>query len=128
LVKNPVKARIIFILTIAVAINIFAAPTLRYSGTVRDWSGAPTAGVRMSFYPGFYRGAGDYTEVETDANGGYEIILRPKLSGIFWGATNPTNSIMGRDLKRNLAAIQEFAGTTTNIDLTLQPGITLSGR
>jgi len=34
---------------------------------------------------------------------------------------------MARDLERNLAAVQGFEKTTTNIDLILQPGTTLSG-
>jgi len=97
------KTRIIFALTIAFAVNTFAEPTLRYSGTVRDPSGAPTAGVRVTFYPGQYPGAGKYTELKTDANGRYEIILQKKAPGFFWGHINPTNSIMARDFKKNLA-------------------------
>jgi hypothetical protein len=121
------KTRIIFALTVAVAFNTFAAPTLQYSGTVRDSSGAPAAGVRVELYPGFYIGAGHYTEVKTDANERYEIIQQPELSGLFWGPPNPTNSIMVRDFERDLAAIQEFDRTATNIDLILRPAITLSG-
>src|ERR1035437_2859196 len=121
------KTRIIFALTVAVAFNTFAVPTLRYSGTVRDSSGAPAAGVRVELYPGFYIGAGHYTEVKTDANGRYEIIQQPESSGVFWGHPNPTNSIMARDFQKNLAAIQEFPETTTSIDLILQPAITLTG-
>ncbi len=121
------KTRSIFTLILAVANGTFAQPALHLFGTVRDSSGAPTAGVRVELYPGFYRGAGHYTEVRTDANGRYEIIQLPESSGFFWGHPNPTNSIMARDFERNLAAFQEFDQTTTNMDLVLQPAITLTG-
>jgi len=121
------KTHIVFVLIIASAVNAFAQQVLYCSGTVRDSSGAPVAGVRVELYPGFYIGAGHYTEVKTDANGRYEIIQQPELSGLFSGHPNPTNSIMARDFQKNLAAIQEFPGTTTSIDLILQPAITLTG-
>jgi hypothetical protein len=38
-----------------------------------------------------------------------------------------TNSVMARDAERNLAAFCAFNRTTSNIDLTLQPAVTLSG-
>jgi hypothetical protein len=68
-----------------------------------------------------------YSQVETDANGRYEIFLQTIKSRFFFGHLNLTNSIMARHFERNLAAIQEFVGTPTNIDLTLKPGITLTG-
>jgi hypothetical protein len=113
----------------ALACQAQAAPTyttLRYSGTVRDASGAPAAGVRVEFYPGHYDRAGHYAEVKTDANGRYEIVQQLNPSG-FWGFVNLTNSIMARDFERSLAAIQEFPEATNNIDLILQPAITLKG-
>ena len=46
----------------------------------------------------------------------------------FWsGPISITNFIMIQSLGRNLVAIQEFAELPTNLDLTLQPGITLTG-
>jgi hypothetical protein len=102
----------------------------RIIGTVRNVAGVPAAGVRVTFYPGHYPGASQYTEVKTDAKGRYEIIPQRKFSGggeWFIGLINPTNSIFARDFGKNLAAVQEFDGTTTNINLTLQPAITLSG-
>ncbi len=111
-------------------LTIQLVPAPRISGIVRDPSGAPAVGVRVAYHPGSYPGASEYTEVKTGANGRYELILQQKSSGLwgFWdGPMCMTNFIMARDLEKNLAAIEEFAGTPRNVDLTLQPGITLSG-
>ena len=120
----------VFVLTLAALACHTRADDVnsRITGTVRDLSGAPTARVHVAFYPGFNHELALFSEVETDANGRYEIFVQKKKKGnIFWGHVNLTNSIMARDFERNLAAIQEFVGTTTNIDLTLEPGITLTG-
>jgi hypothetical protein len=107
--------------TTNLAIQLIPAP--RISGVVRDPSGAPAVGVPVSFHPGFYPGASEYTEAKTDANGRYELILQQKSFGpfdYFWdGPMSMTNFIMARDLEKNLAAILEFAGSPSNVDLTL---------
>jgi hypothetical protein len=126
-VYSVMKMRIIFVLAIAFAVNTFAEPILRYSGTVYYPSGKPAAGVHVAFYPGFYWGSGNYAETRTDTNGRYEIIQQPKTSNIMTGPMNPTNSIMASDVKENLAAIRFFDAGVSNVDLTLQPAITLSG-
>ena len=121
-------------------VQIELTPPPRISGTVRDPSGTPADGVHVSFHPGHYPNAPDYAEVMTDENGRYEIKLKlSRETGGWFGSITMTNFVMARDLKRNLAAIQEF-GTSptnfsfrememipTNLDLTLQPGITLTG-
>ena len=124
------KARTIFALTIAVTASSFAQSfgenyyqTTHCTGTVRDLSGAPAAGVRVSFYSAGI-GTG-YAEVKTDSNGRYEIT--PQYSKLGDGPYNPKNTIMARDLERNLAAIEEFTGARTNVDLTLQPAIIITG-
>jgi protocatechuate 3,4-dioxygenase beta subunit len=107
-------------------IELIPPPTI--TGTVRDSSGAPAAGVLVSFLPGEYPDAPDYEEVTTDQNGRYEIILKLSREVLGWdGPINPTNSLLARDLERNLAAIQEFEKIPANLDLDLRPGITLSG-
>src|SRR3989442_1768980 len=126
--KTFVKS--VFILAIAVLACHTRAADMSpiITGTVRDPSGAPAMGVLVGFHPGSYPGASEYIEVKTDANGRYEIILQKKAPELFFaGHINRTNSIMARDLERNLATIQEYAQTATNIDLTLQPAITLTG-
>jgi serine/threonine protein kinase len=107
--------------------TVLAEPILRYSGTVYYPSGKPAAGVPVAFYPGFYWGSGNYAETRTDTNGRYEIIQHPKTSNIMTGPVNPTNSIMAGDVRENLAAIQFFGAGVSNVDLTLQSAITLSG-
>ncbi|HEX3624340.1 MAG TPA: carboxypeptidase-like regulatory domain-containing protein [Verrucomicrobiae bacterium] len=128
------------------SISVQLSPTPRISGIVRDPSGAPAAGALVSFHPGQYPGAPDYAEVKSRANGQYELLLHQKPGGMvdFWcGPMNMTNLIMARDLRRNLAAIREFAmapdftinlwnlnafaNLPARVDLTLRPGITLSG-
>ena len=121
------KVLVMFALAMAFAVNTFGEPTLRYSGTVRYVSGKPAADVNVAFYPGFYSGSGDYVEVATDNNGHYEIIQQLNPFKVMIGPLNPTNSIMASDVKDDLAAVQQFGKTTTNVDLTLQPAITLSG-
>ena len=120
------KTYIVFALTIAIAKSTFAEQVLYCAGTVRYPSGEPAPRVRVEYYPGHHQGAGPYAEVETDVNGRYQIIGLADMT-IYNGIIIETNSIMARDVERNLAAVQEFHTTTTNIDLVLQPAITLSG-
>lgn len=120
------KSCIVFVLIISSAVNTFAEQVLYCSGTVRYPSGAPAAKVRVAYYPGHHQGAGHYTEVRTDKNGRYEVIGQKDMT-LFNGIITEKNSIMARDVERNLAGVQEFYMTTTNVDLVLQPAITLSG-
>ncbi len=120
-------------------IEIQMIPPRHIAGIVRDANGAPTPGVRVSFHPGFYPGAPFYTETRTDENGQYEMTLREESRLVGWdGPINATNFVLAQDFTRNLAAIEEFgiAETNffnskmifpTNLDLTLHPGITISG-
>ena len=115
-------------------------PPPKIAGTVRDLPGVPAAGVLVSFHPGYYPNAPDFAEVMTDENGRYEMKLKlSRVTGFWSGPITSTNFVMARDLKRNLAAIHEFGTSPTNfsfmgmemipsnLDLTLQPGITLTG-
>jgi protocatechuate 3,4-dioxygenase beta subunit len=120
------KTQIIFALTIAIANCALAQQVLYCSGTVRYPSGAPAPGVLVEYYPGHYDGAGHYAEARTDAKGRYEIIGQKDIA-IYYGIIIETNSIMARDVKKNLAAVQEFHMITTNVDLVLQPAIAVSG-
>jgi protocatechuate 3,4-dioxygenase beta subunit len=110
-------------------VRIELTPPPHITGIVRDPSGASAPGVLVAFHPGQYQLSARFPEFTTDENGRYEITLRQESRLFFsWdGPIGPTNYIMARDLGRNLAAIQEFAVVPTNLDLNLQPGITISG-
>jgi len=109
-------------------IQITLTPAPVIAGTVRDASGVPVPGAIISFHPGFYPDAPDYTETTTDNHGRYELRLKISRETEGWdGPISPTNCVLARSLERNLAAIWEFDQIPTNLDLTLQPGIAFSG-
>jgi uncharacterized GH25 family protein len=122
-------------------VRIEMTPPPHVTGIVRDSTGVPAPGVRVSFHPGQYPMAPFNEETSTDENGRYELVIRQdSRTFLSWdGPINPINFIMARDLKRNRATIQELGDINsdpfhqkiepipTNIDLTLQPGVTISG-
>jgi protocatechuate 3,4-dioxygenase beta subunit len=122
-------------------VRIEMIPPPRITGIVRDPNGAPAPGARVSFHPGRYPNAPLYSETNTDENGRYEMVILQESRGFgFWsGPINPISFVMAQDLKRNLATIQELGNTnsdffsakiepiSTNLDLVLQPGITITG-
>src|ERR1019366_7873203 len=107
----------------------FTQQTPHRSGIVRYPDGEPASGVHVTFYPGGYYPDDDYNyhEAITDKKGHYDIIPPKKMSVIYDGPIILTNCIMARDLEKNLAAVQAFSVKATNVDLTFQPAITLSG-
>jgi protocatechuate 3,4-dioxygenase beta subunit len=109
-------------------IQITLTPPPVIAGTVRDSSGVPASGAIVSFHPGAYPNAPDYAETTTDNLGRYELRLKiSRETGSWSGIIVPTNCVLARSLERNLAAIWEFDQIPTNLDLTLQSGITFSG-
>jgi protocatechuate 3,4-dioxygenase beta subunit len=109
-------------------IQIALTPAPVIAGTVRDSSGVPASGAIVSFHPGHFPDAPDYTETTTDNHGRYELRLKLSQETGGWdGVICPTNCVLARSLERNLAAILEFDRIPTNLDLTLQPGITFTG-
>jgi protocatechuate 3,4-dioxygenase beta subunit len=93
----------------------------KLTGMVRDSAGAPLAGVQLVLWPEFRatsKGA------KTDAEGRYLLT---------WNRQNQGDGdyemiLVARDLKRNLALAQSFDEETTNLDLRLEPGLTVTGR
>jgi protocatechuate 3,4-dioxygenase beta subunit len=109
-------------------IQLTLTPGPVIAGTVRDSSGVPVPGASVSFHPGSYPNAPGYIETTTDNHGRYEMRLKLSRETEAWsGAISPTNCVLARSLERNLAAILEFDRIPTNLDLTLQPGITFTG-
>jgi protocatechuate 3,4-dioxygenase beta subunit len=103
------------------------SPSLKITGIVRDPAGAPVAGAIVSLGQNF----GNNREVTTDANGRYEIKLQMlnnfAMEGFgMQGFGMPTYSLLVRSVERNLVAQHEIDETTTNLDLKLQPAVTLS--
>jgi protocatechuate 3,4-dioxygenase beta subunit len=109
-----------------VKIEMIPPPVL--SGTVRDASGASAAGVVVSFHPGSFPGAPYYSETKTDAKGHYQLTLRlDSPSGGSWINPYHTGFVLARDLNRNLAAYETFEDIPNHLDLSLQPGISITG-
>ena len=108
-------------------VRIELTPPHHITGTVLDPAGEPVSGAIISFHPGHNMEAPQYAETVTDAAGNYELIMREGGFSLFTGSVNKTNFILARSVERNLATLQEFTELPTHLDLTLQPGITLSG-
>jgi protocatechuate 3,4-dioxygenase beta subunit len=109
-------------------IQFALTPAPVIAGTVREASGVPVPGAIVSFHPGAYPDAPDYIETTTDNRGRYELKIKISRENEGWeGIICPTNCVLARSLERNLATIWQFDRIPTNLDLTLQPGITFSG-
>ena len=100
-------------------VTVELAAAFKVTGIVRDASGAPVAGASVGVF------GNDRTGTKTDANGHYELSWQ-KTS---WdGSQNQTFYLVARHSGRKLAAIQEMEEMTTNLDVTLKPAMSLSGR
>lgn len=88
---------------------------LYLTGMVRNPAGEPVAGATVTVLPNSYI----HPEVKTDASGRYEIAWRLfKFDG-------PT-FLVARSMEQNLAVIHPIESGLTNLDVSLQPGLTLS--
>jgi len=105
--------------TNSVTIELDAA--FKVTGVVRDASGAPVAGANVGVYPNY----GNYeTGAKTDADGHYAVSWEKPNWG---GSQNQSFYLLARQTERNLSAIQEMDETTTNLDVTLQPAMIVTG-
>jgi protocatechuate 3,4-dioxygenase beta subunit len=103
-------------------------PGLQICGVVRDASGAAVPDVLVTFYPAWHPNMFLRAKTRTDRNGRYNFALQCAPDKAFWvGSRSRMSAVMARCPERNLAAIAEFEPIPTNLDLNLQPGITLSG-
>ncbi len=94
----------------------------RISGVVRDASGAPVTGANVRVVPDYGNGG---MGAKTDASGHYDLSWQEPS----WvGQANVSFSLIVRDPERKLAAIQGIDETTTNLDVTVKPAMSLSGR
>ena len=101
-------------------IEIDVPPPMKITGTVRDTSGEPIAGVQLRLLPNY----GNQAAARSDSSGHFEVLWwRPQLNG----TQNRTFFLMAQSVERNLAFVQEL-DEKTNLDLTLQPGMTVSAK
>jgi protocatechuate 3,4-dioxygenase beta subunit len=93
----------------------------KIAGVVRDASGTPVSGASVGVFPNY---SGNDTGAKTDANGHYELIWqKPSWAG----SQNQSFYLIARHFERKLAAFQELEETTTNLDVTLKPAMSVSG-
>jgi protocatechuate 3,4-dioxygenase beta subunit len=106
--------------TTQVTIELEAA--FKVTGVVRDASGAPVAGASIGVYPNY---GGYDTRAKTGSDGHYAVSWQKPA----WaGSQNQSYYLLVRDTERKLAAVQEMDETTTSLDVTLQPAMTVTGR
>jgi uncharacterized GH25 family protein len=88
------------------------------TGVVKDPSGAPLAEVAIKIMPAGSR------ETVSDANGCFEVSWDPR----HWGNEEVTRCLVARHNDRNLATGWILEEETKNVDIVLEPGVTLAGR
>ena len=89
------------------------------TGTVVDPAGKPVPEVAVTLFP-FHEG-----DHKTDAQGHFQLASNPRQFG---GGNNSRGTVIVRDLARNLAVAVELEEDATNLNLRLEPGLTLAGR
>lgn len=105
-------------------VTIELGESFKVSGMVRNPAGAPVAGASVGVFPDYGWGGGR-GGVTTDANGRYALSWQlPAWAGM----RNQTLYLVVRQVDQNLAAMQELNETTTNLDLTLTPAMSVSGQ
>ncbi|MBN2590414.1 MAG: carboxypeptidase regulatory-like domain-containing protein [Sedimentisphaerales bacterium] len=94
-------------------------PLPKASGVVRDGNGKALEGVKLSVLPG-----GGSRDVETDEEGKFEISW-----DIGWfGNESEVPLLVCRYEKENLAKVVILEGNTENLNIKLEPGITVTGK
>ncbi|HEY2328782.1 MAG TPA: carboxypeptidase regulatory-like domain-containing protein, partial [Verrucomicrobiae bacterium] len=103
-------------------VRIELAAPLKVTGVVRDAAGVPVAGAIVGVFPNY---GPDNADTMTDANGHYEVGWQKP----HWvGSGNQSYYLLARHAERKLAALQPMEETTTTLDLTLKPAMSVSGR
>ena len=93
----------------------------RLTGVARDSAGAPAPGVEIMLWPEWRASS---KGAKTGADGRFTLTWNPQSQG----STEYDLILIARDLKQNLALAQTLEDDTTNVDLRLEPGLTLAGR
>ncbi|MGD1084548.1 MAG: carboxypeptidase regulatory-like domain-containing protein [Verrucomicrobiota bacterium] len=98
-----------------------AAPALTISGTVFNPFDAPAAGVVILVASGSRESE---TPIKSDADGRYTLHWTGPPTNR--GMPNLACSLVARDVAHNFASSLLIETTTTNLDIHLQPGLTIS--
>ena len=103
-------------------VTIDLGASFKVTGVVRDASGAPVAGASVGVFPDYGNGGAG---AKTDANGHYQLSWqKPSWAG----SSNQRFYLVARHAEQKLAAMQEMEETTTNLDVTVKPAMSVSGR
>lgn len=101
--------------------NIYPDATAKkLKGVVTDPHGKPAAGVQVAVFPSY-----DSRWMKTGTNGGFNLswTIQP------WQLQSGGDPcLVVRDTARNLAAVETISEDTTNLNVRLQPALTLTGR
>jgi hypothetical protein len=98
---------------------------LTISGTVLLPSGAPARGVDLMLTPPTI---GVNVQIKSDEDGRYAFDWRPPITPFGARAGVRVYTLIARDLANNFATAHTFDEKTTNLDLHLQPGLTISAK
>jgi hypothetical protein len=103
------------------SLEIELHPVSKIRGMVHDAAGKPLAGVQLVVWPDFRTQA---KGGKTQADGSYQITWNPQS----YGGQGAAFYLIAQEQKANLTAIQEVDEGTTNLDLSLEPGLVITGR
>jgi hypothetical protein len=92
----------------------------KITGVVSDEKGEPIEGVELEICP-----SGGREEAVSDAEGKFEVIYD---LGSWPGSRTPVMYLVGRHQERNLAAAVQLDEDTRELEMKLEPAVTLFGR
>jgi protocatechuate 3,4-dioxygenase beta subunit len=92
----------------------------KITGVVRDQENKPVEGVEMEICPG-----GGREEAVSDAEGKFEVVYD---LGSWPSGRTPTMFLVGRQYERNLAAAIQVDEDARELEMKLEPAVTLTGQ
>jgi protocatechuate 3,4-dioxygenase beta subunit len=94
----------------------------RITGVVRDGKGEPVPDAIIKIFP--WMGE----EIITDARGTFTLKLRGTSGTTYSMSRQETTYLMARQYERNLAAVVVLDASADTVNVTLSPGVILSGK
>lgn len=92
----------------------------KITGVVRDQENRPIEGVELEICP-----SGGREESVSDAEGKFEVVYD---LGSWPSGRTPTLFLVGRHYERNLAAAVQIDEDTRELEMKLEPGVTMTGQ